>query len=101
MVPTLAAATQSQSTQQKVFLHCEAQTTRNSAGVEYVKLLVTNNTRKTIPEGKTINFLINAETKGSFPLKHALSPGQTASYQTALVGKVSSNSQAWIIIVGG
>jgi hypothetical protein len=96
LAPCLTAAPQS-SIQHKVMLACRTETMRNDAGIEYVKVFVTNNTKKPISKGKKINILVNSETRGSFSLNFALTPGTTASYQTRLTGKVSGPAQVWII----
>jgi hypothetical protein len=95
---TLLAAgvvTTAQSAAQKVFLHCRTEIIKNEAGQDYVKVLVTNNTTETIPRGKTINFQVNTETRGSFGLNFALAPGQVTSQKVTLTGKASSAPKAW------
>lgn len=102
VVPMSAVTGQTTRLSQKVtpvYIKCRTEITRNAAGVEYVKVFVTNSTAKTIPQGKAINFLVNTDTRGSFSLNFALAPGQTGSYQAPLSGKPSGNPKAWVMII--
>ena len=74
----------------KIYLKCTV-----GGPTEFPKVTIENNTSSTIPNGTTINWWLNAATKGSITLPSSLAPGQRITRSTEPHGGDPFIPTAW------
>ena len=74
----------------KVSLQCKVGTP-----VEFPRIIITNNTKQTVPAGKKVYWQANQYMKGSIVLSAPLAPGQSVYTPSVEAAGSSYNPTAW------